>query len=61
MKLQADPHTERQATQHGFLPSLLCDGDKEIEIVYGEEIIFCTAAKAEQKYLYWHHKPNEPT
>jgi hypothetical protein len=29
--------TKRQATQHGCLPSLLCDGDKGIEIVYGEE------------------------
>jgi hypothetical protein len=41
-------HTNRQATQLG-------DGDKEIEIVYGEEKIFCTgqtrAAKAEQKSL----------
>jgi hypothetical protein len=33
----------RQATQHGWLPSLLGDGDKEIEIVFGEE----------KNILYW--------
>jgi hypothetical protein len=38
-----ETHTKRQATQHGCLLSLLCDGDKRSEIVYGEE-----------KYiLYW--------
>jgi hypothetical protein len=46
-------HTKRQATQHDCLPSLLGDGDKEIEKVYGEEKIFCTGptrtAKSEQK------------
>jgi hypothetical protein len=47
-------HTKRQATQRSCLPSLLGDGDKGIEIVYGEEKkIFCTgpprAAKTEQK------------
>ncbi len=52
-----ETHTKRQATQHGYLylPSLLGDGDKGIEIVYGEEKIFCArpnrAAKAEQKSL----------
>jgi hypothetical protein len=30
--------TKRQATQHGCLPSLLGDGDKEIEKVKGKEI-----------------------
>jgi hypothetical protein len=47
-----ETHTKRQAAQHGCLPSLLGDGDKGIEIVYGEKKkIFCTgltrAAKAE--------------
>ncbi len=28
-------HTKRQAIQHGYLPSLLGDGDKWIEIVHG--------------------------
>ncbi len=41
--------------QHGCLPNLLGDRDKGMEIVYDEEIIFCTvptrAAKAEQKSL----------
>jgi hypothetical protein len=32
----AQRHTQRQATQRGCLPSLLGDGDKGIEIVYGE-------------------------
>jgi hypothetical protein len=36
-----------QATQHDYLPSLLGDGDKGIEIVYGEEKNKCTG-------------PNEP-
>jgi hypothetical protein len=30
-------HNKRQVTQHGCLPSLLGDGDKGIEILYGEE------------------------
>jgi hypothetical protein len=29
--------TKGQATQHGCLPSFLGDGDKEIELVYGDE------------------------
>jgi hypothetical protein len=29
------PETKRQATQHGCLPRLLGDGDKEIKIVCG--------------------------
>jgi hypothetical protein len=33
----------RQSTQHGCLPSLLGDGDKGTEIVYGEE----------KNILYW--------
>ncbi len=36
-------HTKRKATQHGCLPNLLGDGDKGIEIVYGEE----------EKIFYW--------
>jgi hypothetical protein len=32
---RAENHTKRQATQHGCLPSLLGDGNKKIEIVYG--------------------------
>ncbi len=32
-----EKHTKRQATHHGCLPSLLGDGDKGIEMVYGEE------------------------
>ncbi len=53
------------ATQQDCLHCLLGDGDKWIEIVYGEKNIFCTgptrAAKAGQKsLLYRHDKPNEP-
>jgi hypothetical protein len=48
-------HTNRQATMHGCLHSLLGDGDKGSEIVYCEKKMFCTgpirAAKAEQKSL----------
>jgi hypothetical protein len=37
-KTEARPSSEkREATQHGCLPSLLGDGDKGNEIVYGEE------------------------
>jgi hypothetical protein len=35
--LRRETHTKRHATQHGCLPNLLGDGDKGIEIVYGEE------------------------
>jgi hypothetical protein len=38
--LGPETHTNRQATQHGCLPSLLGDGDKGIEIVYFEKKIF---------------------
>jgi hypothetical protein len=31
-----ETHTERQATQHDCLSSLLVDGDKGIEILLGE-------------------------
>ncbi len=34
---ETETHTKRQATQHGCLPCLLVDGDKEIQIVYGKE------------------------
>ncbi len=47
------------------MPSLLGDGDKGIDIVYGKEKIFCTgparAAKAEKNILQLHDKPIEPT
>jgi hypothetical protein len=47
---EPETYTNRQASHHGCLPSLLSDGEKGIEIVYGEEKIFCTgltrAAKA---------------
>jgi hypothetical protein len=50
-----ETHTKRQATQHDCLPSLLGDGDKLIEIVYGGEKIFLTmptrAAKAGRKSI----------
>jgi hypothetical protein len=34
--LWSKTHTKRRAAQHGRLPSLLGDGDKGIEKVYGE-------------------------
>jgi hypothetical protein len=40
--VQPERHAKRQVTQHGSLPSFLGDGDKGMEIVYGEEKIFCT-------------------
>ncbi len=57
--------TKRHATQQDSLPSLLGDGDKWTEIVFGEEKIFCTgptrAARTEQNLLYQQDEPNEPT
>jgi hypothetical protein len=51
----SETHSNRQATQHGCLPSLLGDWDKEIVKVYGEEknILYrvVRAAKTEQKSL----------
>jgi hypothetical protein len=62
---EPETHTKRQATQHGCLPSLLGGGNKEIEIVYGEEKIFSTrpirAAKVNNNLLHRHDKPIEPT
>ncbi len=37
-----DIYYKRQATQPGCLPSLLGNRDKRIEIVQGEEKLFCT-------------------
>ncbi len=60
-----ETHTKRQATKHDCLPSLLGDGDKVIEIVYGEEkniLYLATRATTAEQYLQcWHDKPNEPT
>jgi hypothetical protein len=49
-----ETHTKRQATQHGCLSSLLCDGEKRNEIVSSEEKYKLywadyRAAKVEQK------------
>ncbi len=61
-----EKHTKRQETQHDCLPSLLDDGDKEIEKVYGEEKKYFVLGRIEQpsknkNLLYRHDKPNEPT
>jgi hypothetical protein len=63
--VQPETHTKRQATQHGSLSSLLGDGNKRIEIVNGEEKLFCTGRleqlRLNKNLLYLHDKPNEPT
>jgi hypothetical protein len=61
-----DAHTKRQATQHGCLPSLLGNGDRGIEIMFGEEKkIFVLGQQGQlrqdKNLLYRHDKPNEPT
>ncbi len=61
-----ETHTKRQATQHGCLPSLLGDGNKGIEIEYGEEgnkIVLGQLKQPRQNknLLFRHDKPNEPT
>ena len=53
-KAGPETHTKRQATPRDCLPIFLGNGEKKIEIVYGEEKkIFCTGptsvSKAEQK------------
>jgi len=54
-----ETHIKSQATRHDCLPSLLGDGDKLSEKVFGEEI-FCTGqtivVKAGQKYLVPAHR-----
>jgi len=59
-----DTYTRRQATQPGCLPSLLSDGNRGMEIVYGEKNF--VLGRLEQpgqnkNILYRHDKPNEPT
>ncbi len=65
--VQPETHTKRQAAQHGCLSSLLGDGDKGIEIVYGgAEKKYFVPGRLEQprqnrNLLYRHDKPYEPT
>jgi hypothetical protein len=62
-----ETHTNRQATMHDdCLPSLLGDGDKLIEMVYGEEknVLYLVAyrqPRQNKNLLYRHDKPNGPT
>jgi hypothetical protein len=61
--LPSETRTKRRATQHDCLPSML-DNVGKIEIVYGEEKIFCTgstikSSKTQDKILFQHDKPNE--
>jgi hypothetical protein len=62
---QPETHTKRQATQHDFLPCLLGDGDKGIEIVNDEVNIFfsgpTTEPRQNKNLLYRHDKPRVPT
>ncbi len=61
----AEKHTKRQVTQHGWLSSLLGNGDKWIEIVYGEEEYFesdrIELPRQDKNLLYRHDKLSEPT
>jgi hypothetical protein len=46
------------------MPRMLGDGDKLIEIMYGEEKNICTGptkARQDNKLLYRYDEPNEPT
>ena len=61
----SETQIKRQATQHGCLPSLLDNGYKGSEIVYGEEKKYFVLGRLEQpkqnkNLLYRHDKPNEP-
>jgi hypothetical protein len=58
-----ETHTKIQATKNGCMPSLLGDGDKGIEVVYGEENMFVLGRPEQRRQnknlLYRHDKPNE--
>jgi hypothetical protein len=58
-------HTNRQASQHDCLPSLLGDGDKKSEIEYGEGKKFVLGRleqpRQNKNLLYWNDKRKEPT
>jgi hypothetical protein len=61
-----ETQAKRLATQHGCVPSLLEDGDKLIEIVYGErkkyfELRGPGQPRPDKNLLYQHDKPKEPT
>ncbi len=62
-----ETHTQRQTTQPDCLPSLLCNGYKWIEIVYGVEKnnvlgrLEQQLARQYKNLLYQHDKLNEPT
>ncbi len=64
-KSRPETHTMRQTTQHSCLPGILGNGDKGIEIVYGEEEIFVVGRleqpRQNQNILYQHYRPNKPT
>ncbi len=56
----------RQATRHDCLPSLLANGEKWSEKVYGEEKKYFVLGRLEQprqdkNLLYQHDEPNEPS
>jgi hypothetical protein len=59
-----EKHTKRQVTQHDCLPSLLGNGNKWFEIVYGEKIFFelvrLEQVRQDKNLLYPHNKPDDP-
>jgi hypothetical protein len=58
-KVKPETPTKRQATQHGCLPRLLDDGDKGIEIVYGEALGRFEQPR-QNKNSFRNDKSNEP-
>ncbi len=48
-KAESETHTKRQVTQHNCLFSLMGNGDKWIEILYGEEKNTLVAARQAQR------------
>jgi hypothetical protein len=62
---RTETHIKRQATRHDCLPSWLAMGTNELKKCTTRKTIFCTettkAAKAGQKSLEPHEKPNEAT
>ncbi len=62
--LWSETHTNRQATRHGWLPSLLGTGDTRIiSVRWGKLFILSWLEQSRQSknLLYRHGKPNEPT
>ncbi len=66
-ELRPETHFNRQATRHDCLPSLMGNGNKIIEIVYGDDgdeyfvLGRLQQSRKGKNLLYRHGEPNPPT